>query len=152
MIAILFEIEKEERLVVAVVNLFRQKYRTPDRKAIVMPAHGRLRVQPRCCGVERIVCGVIIGAAMKIVRAGLHDVIEKAAADLSVFRREVARQNGDFLKGIHAWLNLRLGRGYLAITRVLTFEPIRSRVAGSAVDLDRGVRDNVTAGQELRYR
>src|SRR5207248_2538099 len=92
------------------------------------------------------------GAAMKIVRAGLHDVIEKAAADLSVFRREVARQNGDFLKGIHAWLNLRLGRGYLAITRVLTFESIRSRVAGSAVDLDRGVRDNVSAGQELRHR
>ena len=41
-------------------------------------------------GIESFVHQVVVAAAVELIAAGLHREIEVTAADLSVFRREVA--------------------------------------------------------------
>ena len=59
---------------------------------------------------------------MEVVGARLHDKGEHAAADLSVLCGEVACENRDFLKCVHARLHLCLRTRHLTIARVLPEE------------------------------
>src|SRR6185312_10153508 len=59
-------------------------------------------------GIQSLVDQVVIGAAMEGIRAGLHRVVEISAGSLSVFRREVAGLNREFLDGVHTALAVLL--------------------------------------------
>src|SRR5205807_4994988 len=99
----LLEVEKEEGLVMAVVELGNGDRAANGESPVIAPRDG-FRVDPWRGGVERLIYEVVVAAAVKPVGAGLHRVVEKAAADLAVFRGEVAGLHSDFLDGIDARL------------------------------------------------
>src|SRR5262249_19700553 len=148
MIAVLLEIEKEEGLVVPIVNLLSQCDGPTDCKAVVMSADRRFRVQPWRRGIQNVVVKIFVRASVKLIGAGFTPVVEESVADLLVFWREVAGQDRPFLKGVDVWLLLGLGRRNLAVAGVLTFEPIGSRVSRRAVYFDRRIRHDVCAGKK----
>src|SRR6516165_3902303 len=55
-------------------------------------------------GIEGFVDQVNVTAAVELVGAGLHGVVEIPASGLAIFRREVAGLNRNLLDGVHAAL------------------------------------------------
>src|SRR5262249_48956347 len=90
--------EKEEGLVLALVNL-----RDPNRAAraeaeivlLINRARSPAAVAEKAVGVQIVVAQEFIGAAVKIVRAGLGRKRHHAAAGVAVLRLESVRIQGD---------------------------------------------------------
>ena len=56
----------------------------------------------RCPGIEGLVHEIVVPNAMELIGAGLHRVVEHAAARLSVLCGVVAGLYRDFLDGLDA--------------------------------------------------
>src|SRR5205823_3748331 len=113
----LLEIEKEEALVAAVVQLS-QPYRTTNAKPIVVfslcvPDVLSGSTAVACAdsvrkwrtGIQRLVDEIVIDSAMELIRTRPHRVIEIAAAGLAELGGIIAGLNGNFLDGLHTCLD-----------------------------------------------
>ena len=109
----LLEIEEEEGLVVAVVD-FRNRDRPAYRESIIVAAHGvadvlarfiralRAGIGERQAGVQGFVHEIVVGAAVQLIGARLHGVVDCAAANLAVLRGKITGLDIYLLDGIHA--------------------------------------------------
>ena len=145
-LAELFEIDEEKCLVSAVVQ-FGYPNRAAEREAVIVAAHTVADVLPvrwigavgavlgasvgkGQTGVQSFIHKIVVAAAMELVGAGFHRVVEISAGRLPVFRIEVAGLNGDFLNGVHATLAVLLRNLPDVAGRVLPFNRMFSLLAG----------------------
>ena len=134
----------------AVVNLW-QRHRSADGKTIVVTAGLGFRVHPRRVCIEYLVHGVVVGAPVKLVCAGLHGVIQESAADLPVLGREVTCLDRNFLNRVDARLLLGLS-DLVAVGDVLPFNSVRGGVARRAVHSNVGILLHICARDQIHHR
>src|SRR6185503_11423221 len=89
-ITVLFEVEKEERLVVAVVRS-RNVDGASECETEIVAADPWFRMQPWMTCIERFVCEVLVATTVHLVGSGLDGVVQEAAAHLTILSGEVAR-------------------------------------------------------------
>src|SRR5262249_39794134 len=135
----LFKIEKEEALVVSVVDLSKRDWAANVESVIISALRvaqmlpGPRRVADGAAigkwraGIERFVDEVIKHRAVEVVRSGLHRVVEVAAACLSVLRVVVSGLDRDFLHGVDAGLVLLILLPPDAVGRILSLNADRMR-------------------------
>ena len=100
------EVEEEERLVLAVVNLGNPD-RPSDRSAEVVFPAARILISERPVSVKSLIGEVFIGGAMEFVCTGFRREVIKSAADLPELGREVTGLKRELLDHI----DRRLGHG-----------------------------------------
>src|SRR5215831_9290594 len=113
----------------AVVYL-RQHDRATDREAVIVSTlHGASMLtgliwvhSKRDARIERLVDQVVIHGSVDLIGSRLHRVVEETAPNLSVFRREVACLDRDFLDGIHTRLHLSWSRRYVTVAGILSLD------------------------------
>src|SRR5262249_2980358 len=140
----LFKVEKEECLVVPVVELSKRDW-PPEGEAVIVAALGianvlagferaeRAGIGKWGAGVQNLIDKVVVRAAVVLVGAGLHGVVEVASTGLAELGREVAHLNGHFLDRVEACLGDLVELAVLAIGGVLAFDANRLSVSRHAV-------------------
>ena len=158
----LLEIEEEEGLVVAVVN-FRNGDRSAYRESIIVPSHGvadvlarfiralRAGIGERQAGVQSFVHEVVVGAAVVLIGARFHGVVDGAAANLAILRGKITGLDTYLLDGIHAATQtVRLYRFPDISGCFLAFDPDGFAIARQPVHYQRVVIGKIHAGKQ-RY-
>ena len=159
--AILLEIEEEETLAVAVVQLS-QPDRPAEVKSIVVFAlcvPDVLARSPRItcgnpvckrrAGVQRFVHEVIEYSSVELVGTRLHRVIEVAAARLTKLGGIIAGLNSNFLDGINTGLNVLIGLVRHAIDGVLTFNADSMRAGRHSINPELVFASEARARQQI---
>ena len=150
------EIEKEERLVVAVVELWDDDWaaerESPIVSALTRPQQVAVAIIGKGCSrVEELIYEVLVGSAVPLVGTRPHCQIEQSATCLTKLGCIIAGLNCELLNRVHASLRLRLSR-VPAVRRVLTLDPHGLRIRRQAVYTDIYVRGVGGTWKQLHHR